>query len=123
MYKYEYDNRASIIAAYIPAYLCKKYRDKILYIFEPFHQEKVINCKQVKDKCIDLVNKNFINNFQQHLIEWDLNEEEKPRKKVQFIKDNINSFKTTNFYPNTLPTPKTSSSISTWDSKRSLMQD
>ena len=71
---------------------------------------------QVKEKPIDLIDKDFVNNLQQHLIEWDLNEDEKPRKKVQFTEDNIILFKTLDFHPNTPPTPKTLSAKSTYDS-------
>ena len=64
IYKYKYYDKVSIIAAYLPAYLYKNYRDKILHIFELFHQEKVINYRWVKDKYIDPVNKDFVDDLQ-----------------------------------------------------------
>ena len=47
---------------------------------------------------MDLVDKDFIDNLQKHLIEWDLQDDNLPGKKVQFTEnEKLISFKTSNF--------------------------
>ena len=47
---------------------------------------------------MDKVNKDFVEDLQQHVIEWDLNKDKLLGKKVQFVEDdNMLSFKIADF--------------------------